>query len=66
MATYQIYKIAGLGDTRCCVIDAKSEYAALRAYKKNLISSGYSWMEKVLGHWSIYTSYGAQFVAVPT
>ena len=63
MKTYGIYKISG-NNSFCCWIEARSEYEALRKYRKTQTSSGLYSLVKGLRHYSLVTSYGAEFAAV--
>jgi hypothetical protein len=62
---FNIYKLAiGASDTFCTTIEARSEYEALRKYRARLTSTGFYTMQKGLRHWSLTTTYGAEYVAL--
>ena len=63
MKTYGIYKISG-NNTFCCWIDAKSERAALVAYRDTKLSSEiYNGIVKGLRSYSLITGC-AEYVAI--
>ena len=62
---FKIYKLAiGASDSFCATIEARSAYEALRKYRAKLTSSGFYTMRKGLRHWSLATTYGAEYVAL--
>lgn len=48
----------------CCVIEAKNQKSALNKFKKNLLSSGFYWIEKVNDYrYALLSSFGCEYSA---